>query len=135
MKRTDIGHVWLQKVLKQEVYRCDGSANVPMAQDDTLGRARRPRSVHDAADIILGRWDRLSFLLLSELLQFRKGENLDIRAGLADLVECRLRGRVAVVDDMLESRALGNNCCKSAKEVCIGKDTDDLGFGDRMLEL
>ena len=106
-----------------------------MSEDDALGSARRTRGVHDAGDVVASGKVGLGWVSLTLLPELLDGEELALAGGkhFVDGLDVLIIG-LAVINDVLDRLSLADHFGKRAEQFCVGEDTNDIGFGERVLE-
>lgn len=138
---SDVGLSPADDVSDQFLHGADARDNVAVRDLNSLGCSRRPRSVHDARDVVRLGQVPLGGVLLSQLDKLVERVDLELAIvtsptdGL-ELVESP-RGDVfgsTVVDDQFDGRGVGEDGAERAEEGGLGKDAVRFRFVDRVAE-
>jgi hypothetical protein len=103
-----------------------GSKDVLVLEEDTLGSSGRSRGVHNAAQVVGRRSDRLDHVLLTLLGKLVEAENGQVRVSALELLNVVLLDfHFAVVNDILDVLGL----FERVDELCekMGVEENELG--------
>lgn len=125
-----IGVILGKMMTEQDINGTHGCDKVCVGEDNAFGSTSASTGVHDAC----GSFGRRSTVLdevvwdcFSLLLDLVNVENLYVLANGVELVD-EFGAFVAIVDDILDGRGIGEDVEKGAEEVGVGEETDTFGF-------